>query len=196
LPIDDKTFSRALSPKYRAMSIVHWSPAEACRAAAKLLKTRASDRVLDVGSGVGKFCVLAALSHRGHFYGVEQRRDLVDEAESVARHFEAERASFIHSDAFELDWSSFDAFYFYNPFGELRFDMTRRIDNAVTYDPAKHRQSVESVRDKLAAMPAGTRVVLHHGFGGRLPDKYEQTAVEPLEDGDLELWVKRGVKRR
>ncbi len=175
---------------------MHWSPAEACRAAARLLNPRAQDRVLDVGSGVGKFCVLASLSHRGHFVGVEMREDLVIQAEAMAHHFDAPRATFIHGDALELDWSEFDAFYFYNPFGELRFDMTRRIDNEVTYDPAKHKQSVETVRDKLAAMPAGTKVVLHHGFGGRLPDRYEQTAVEPLEEGDLELWVKRGVKRR
>ncbi|MFT3839170.1 MAG: methyltransferase domain-containing protein [Myxococcaceae bacterium] len=174
---------------------MHWSPADACRAAAKLLNPRASDRVLDVGSGVGKFCVLGSLAHRGHFVGVEQRDDLVEEANAVAAHFKAERASFILGDALELDWSGFDGFYFYNPFGELRFDMTRRIDHTVTYDPAKHRQSVITVRNKLLAMPAGTKVVLHHGFGGRLPDKYELTQVEPLDEGDLELWVKRGVRR-
>jgi SAM-dependent methyltransferase len=174
---------------------VHWSPAEACRAAAKLLKPRATDRVLDVGSGVGKFCVLASLSHRGQFVGVEQRKDLVRQAEAVAKHFEAPNASFIHADALELEWRDYQAFYFYNPFGELRFDMTRRIDHTVTYDPAKHKQSIITVRNKLLAMPAGTKVILHHGFGGRLPDKYEQTAVEPLEEGDLELWVKRGVRR-
>ncbi len=139
LQLDDHAFSLALEPKWRAMSIVHWSPAEACEKAARLLAPRASDRVLDIGSGVGKFCVLASRVTRGQYFGVERRAALVAEATRVAAQLGAERARFIHADALEHDWSPYQALYFYNPFGELRFDLTRRIDGEVKYDPARHR---------------------------------------------------------
>ncbi len=195
-PPDDRTFALALEPKWRAASIIHWSPAEACVRAAQLLAPRAKDRVLDVGSGVGKFCVLASLVAKGEFVGVELREPLVRQSEAVAAHFGAARARFIHADALAHDWSPYQALYFYNPFAELRFDLTRRLDGSVKYDPGRHQQAVATAREKLLAMPFGTRVVLHHGLGGPMPHGYLLEAEEELEEGALQLWVKRrGLQR-
>ncbi len=55
---------------------------------------------------------------------------------------------------------------------------------------------METTREKLAALPEGTKVVLHHGFGGQMPPGYQLKQREALDEGELELWVKRGRPKR
>src|SRR5207253_2009759 len=106
-----------------------------CLAAARLLRPRPGERVLDVGSGSGKFCVVGSLATPGVFVGVEHREPLVHEARRLARLFGARRGRFLHGDALALDWASYRCLYFYNPFAQTLLDPNRRIDRAGASGP-------------------------------------------------------------
>jgi hypothetical protein len=71
--IRDRDFDSLFPDMYQEISDTHWTPVEIARRAAQLLVADSSTRVLDVGSGIGKFCLIGALTTSAHFVGVEQR---------------------------------------------------------------------------------------------------------------------------
>jgi SAM-dependent methyltransferase len=189
--VADSSFDRMLAPAWRKVSEIHWTPVKVCIQVARLLGPRPTERVLDIGSGVGKFCVAASLARLGVFVGVERRAHLVQQARRLARAFGARRAEFIHGDAFELDWSAYSCLYLYNPFAELQLEEERRIDVSARSSPTAYSDLIAATVERLEQMPAGTRVATYHGFGGRFPASYVCRSSEQMGAGDLELWVKQ-----
>jgi hypothetical protein len=103
---------------------------------------------------------------------------------------------FVHGDAFDLDWSSFDAFYFYNPFAEHLLEKAFLLDNQIARDPRSFEGYVDAVCARLADGRVGTRVVTYHGFGGSPPSGYELVAGDPIGSDRVELWIKRSQATR
>ena len=56
LYIDDTGFESLLSESVQGHSFVHWTPIEVIKVAVDWLGTNKDNRILDIGSGVGKFC--------------------------------------------------------------------------------------------------------------------------------------------
>jgi SAM-dependent methyltransferase len=191
--IGDRSFDRHLSVPCRIASEVHWTPAAVCVEAARMLRPKPMERVLDIGSGPGKFCILASLAMTGIYVGVEQRGHLVEQARRTARRLGAWRSEFIHGDAFDLDWRSYDCLYLYNPFAELMFEAERRIDTTIETGAELYDKRVAVTRSRLELMPAGTRVLTFHGFGGLFPLSYRRVSKHWSGSGDLELWVNGGL---
>lgn len=179
---EDADFDRQYPQPVRELSDIHWTPARVARRAVELLELDAASRVLDVGSGAGKFCLVGASHSEATFVGVERRRPLVEVAESVGRFLRLANATFLHGDAFGLDWSEYDALYFYNPFGEHALGEDERMDD---FDRA-----VLLTQERLAHMPAGARVALYHGFGGGMPASWVPAVREWCGTGILEVWKK------
>lgn len=193
-PIDSfDLFDRQLSSQLRYVSRVHWTPPDVCARVAEWLALKPGERALDVGSGVGKLCILAGRDSEGTFVGVEQRAELVRQARQLAAAFDVP-ATFVHGDAFEVDWHRFDALYFYNPFDEARFSLGLRIDESIAVGAAVFDALVARTQRRLATLPDGMRVVTFHGLGGELPPAYRLVAKEEIADGKLELWVHRPAR--
>ena len=190
LPLGDEQFD-ALYPSWaRRPGRIHWTPVEVARRAAQLLVTHADMRVLDVGAGVGKFCMVAALTTQGLFYGIEQRRHLVELAEKTADLLGATNARFLVGNMTTVDWGGYEGFYLYNPFSECIPGLMDPIDDTVDLDGSLHGRYIEFVREQLASMRIGTRVMTYHGFGGGMPAGYERVVRERCGNGHLELWTK------
>ena len=189
LDLRDEAFDRMYPVLIRDLSAIHWTPFRVARRAAELLDLPASSRVLDVGSGVGKFCLVASKHSPATFVGMERRRNLVELAEAARAEMGAERVAFLHADALLADWTGFDAVYFYNPFGEHFLDEIERIDSE-RYGMGEYSRAVRAAYDHLEGMPAGTRVALYHGFGTAMPAGYQPVHRELCGTGTLELWQK------
>ena len=171
---------------------MHFTSPALARRIVKLLEPKAGSVVLDVGSGAGLFCVAAALvTPDVRFVGVEQRHRLVEVANRLADRFEVENASFVHGDALDLDWSTFDTLYFFNPFAEHVMASTLAIDQDLILEPDLYYATIERVQDKLARAPRGTQVVTYHGFGGEVPSNYVLVFQVPHDTDRIELWIKR-----
>lgn len=186
-PDEDEVFDHQLPRSMRGLSPVHFTSVTVAKTAARMLAPRAGTRVLDVGAGPGKFCVVAAREvSDSMFVGVELRRHRVHLARKLAHHANVPNVAFIHGDAMEVDWMPYDAFYLYNPFAEL-LDDGIAIDRTFRRDPDVFVRYVAGVRQRLSCAPIGTRVVTYHGFGGPLPYGYE---LHDEHDACLQLWVK------
>ncbi|MFL5318370.1 MAG: methyltransferase domain-containing protein [Myxococcaceae bacterium] len=157
---------------------MHWTPLEVAARVAKLLSPRAGERVLDVGSGVGKLCIVGALLTEGTWVGVDRNEDCSLAARRIAESVGATRAEFIQADAFSFDWRGFSALYFFNPFGE--------VDHVG--DRAQHEDFAAKTHERLARMPAGTRVVVYFDAGTELPSNYEQEHSEEICGHTLGMW--------
>lgn len=174
------------------IAAVHWTPLHVARRAVEYLvgKEGKKTRVLDVGSGIGKVCLIGALTTDSDFTGIEKREYFVRFANALLKDQSVSNARCIHGEMAALDWSSFDSFYLFNPFYENRVP-TLRIDQLVCLSEGRYRQLIQVVESKLEYLRLGTRVVTYHGFGGRFPESYSLEASEFLYSGNLDLWVKR-----
>ena len=195
LPVSDLQFDRTLSADMYQLSQVHWTPIPVILAALSLLKPSATSRVLDVGSGCGKFCLVASLVAPGHYTGIEIRPHLVEAARQTQTLYRASRVDFRQGDMTQLDWSDFSDFYLYNPFWENKIAHQTRgprvIDHSLELDHQQFLLYTETVRRKLSGCPIGTRVVTYHGFGSDLPPGFIPVKSQLFGTGNLELWIKK-----
>ena len=188
---DDSAFDRLLPPWVRTKSSIHFTPVTVARYAARMLAPNGGTKILDVGAGPGKFCIVAASEvPTGTFVGIEVRPHLSRFAKRMAQRLSIPNVQFLRGDAVDLDWSHFDAFYFYNPFGEQIHESAFILDRTIDLDPSKFAHYVRVVRERLHAARVGTRVVTYHGFGASPPHGYQLFDSHEIGSDRLELWVK------
>ena len=185
--LNDKKFDGLYPEKVQKHSFIHWTPIEINETAIDWLQINEKSKVLDIGSGAGKFCLLGSLMSKASFTGVEKRKDLSDVAIQLSEKLDLKNVSFINSDLVEVDFNLFNAFYYYNPFCKYiaEFD---RIDETITYDPDSFRYYEDYVIDQLSKLPVDTRVVTYCSETFPLPASYELR--DMLYDGKLALLVK------
>ena len=186
--IEDEKFDLIYPPKIRKLSSIFWTPVAVAAKAAKWLVTVQGMRVVDIGCGPGKFCLVAASLTDGRFTGVEQRHNLVAVARRAAHDLQLADVEFIHGNVLEIDFASYDAFYLFNPFEENMFQ-GNKIDRAVPLSPELFKKYTSHVSARLGARPLGTRIVTYMGYADDIPSCY---SCESTEFGDdLKLWIKR-----
>jgi len=188
--LSDPSFDRIYPSWARQLSELHWTPVEVARRAAKLLAFPPSSRILDIGSGAGKFCLIGALTTRATFVGIEQRKGLVEVAQHIAERCGITRAQFLLGNVIDLDWNEFDAFYLYNPFYEHLIEHLTPVHGLIELTPELYRKYVDATCAKLAVVPVGSRVVTYNGFGGVMPDGFRLLLREPAGSDYLDLWEK------
>lgn len=188
-PFDtDEDFDALLPLKIKKLSYRHWTPVSIAKRAAHFLAQNEHSRVLDIGSGVGKFCLTAATVSVGHFTGVEQRDALVRLSNKIAQKYSIHRAEFLSANILSIDLKEYDAFYFFNSFEENR-DLTDRIDDEVVYNPSRYSTYSQHLYEQFELLPKGTRIATYCSPSTIIPDHYVLVASE--SKGKLKFWEKR-----
>jgi SAM-dependent methyltransferase len=186
--VSDRAFDEVYPFHVRHASRTHWTPVDVARRASELLVERPGARILDVGSGVGKFCIIAAASFDARVRGVEHRGYLVDIARLAASKLGVDVAFECRAVA-AFDASDVDGVYLFNPFAENLCPSKEQVDGLVELSEARFRRDVAATVELLRSARVGTRVVTYCGFGGEMPASYAPMLREQF-DGALELWVK------
>ena len=189
--VDDLVFDRYLPEPMQRISGNWWTPLPIVREVARWIGDHGIRSILDIGAGVGKFCVATTLLTGIQCIGLEHRMQLLGAARNLARTFEVEgRARFILGALGERPLPAVDAFYLYNPFGENLFGEATRLDGTVELGADRFVRDIELVKALLHRAPIGFHVVVYNGFGGRVPDGYEVVRSERRRTLKLELWRK------
>ncbi len=184
--IEDEKFDQIYPPEIRQLSSIFWTPVAVAAEAARLLVAESGTRVLDVGSGAGKFCLIAARLTDGRFTGVEQRPELVAAAHTAMNVLNVPGIEFLQANIVDIAFSDFDAFYIFNPFEENMHG--HKIDSTIPLSPSLFQRYTAYVSDALGARPLGTRVVTYMGYAEDIPACYE--CEQTFFGDDLKLWVK------
>ena len=185
--LDDNCFDLVYPLEVRELSCVHWTPVQIARRAADFLVSKPGIRVLDIGCGPGKFCIVGALTTSGKFTGVEQRKRLADLACAAIEEAKIANAEIIHGNVAEINFSDFDAFYLFNPFEE-NLETMMKIDASVALSGELYQKYTEHVATQLAMAPLGTRVVTYCGSCEEVPLGYD--CLESSLDYGLKFWEK------
>jgi hypothetical protein len=181
-----------LMPLYPAsiqkLDAIHWSPLPVINMATQFLSGGYRCTILDIGSGSGKFCLAGSfLKPDAIFYGVEQRKSLVDQANRVKRLLDRPNVHFIHKNFTQLDLRAFDSFYFYNSFFE-NMPGSDKIDDSMDYSAGLYDYYSQYLSKQLEGLPAGTRLATYCSWDDEIPPAY--ALVETHMEGLLKFWIK------
>jgi SAM-dependent methyltransferase len=187
--VADRVFDDVFPLEARAPSHVYWTPVEVAVRAASLLVREPGATILDIGSGVGKFCIVAAAASNARVRGIEHRPHLVDIARQAAAKIGVS-PTFDDTAIDAQDAGAIDGFYLFNPFAENLCIAADCLDATVELSEARFRSDVGATRRLFERARIGARVVTYCGFGGAMPEEFELLARELCGGGKLELWVK------
>ncbi len=184
----DEKFTGLLPVYLQKASRTYFTPVHIARIAAHWLTEGGKHKVLDIGAGVGKFCIVGAAYTGGSFYGVEYRPSLARIANDLIRRFEVNNAIILNKNVIEIDFSMYDAFYFFNPFYE-NMVWPRRLNNEVKLSASLYSLFAEYTESQLENTRKGTRLVTYHGNNFEVPSSFSK--VKETENGLLKLWMKQ-----
>lgn len=183
----DAAFDTLYPQHIRDLSQMHWTPLDIALEASNFLAVPGG-RVLDIGSGVGKFCIAAATYHpQTNFFGIEQRKELFNYANAAQGIVGLENAHFTIGNLTELNYDNYDSFYFYNSFYE-NIEPGSRIDYSVKTSFGLYNYYTEFIHDMLSSRPSGTKLSTFHAPDKQIPSSYQ--LVNNSYSRALKMWVK------
>jgi hypothetical protein len=183
----DAEFDMLYPKHFQLMSQNHWTPLEVAQKAASFLDLKGA-KVLDIGSGIGKFCLIAGNTNpECSYFGIEQRNELVDCADNIRDYLELDNVQFIHANMTQVNFKEFDHFYFYNSFYE-NIDQHNAIDSKIETSFSLYTYYTLYLRTVLNQMPSGTRVVTYQSEGEVIPATYK--LAEHSFNTLLRLWIR------
>jgi len=183
----DVEFNSIYPERVQILDKKHWTPLAVAKTASKFLVNREGIKVLDIGSGVGKFCMIGSVVTKGHFTGVEYREELVKLSGEISKKSCLSNIQFIHDNITNINFRNFDAFYFFNSFIE-NMSQSEVMDNAVPISPQLYGKYNQYLRLQFAAMPIGTRLATYWTNSEEVPRGY--VLLSTAFEGELKMWEK------
>jgi len=184
----DEQFHQLYPLTVQALARRHWTPLGVARKAAGFLAAENNVRILDIGSGTGKFCLGAAYyKPNAFYYGIEQRKTLVNYSEAAKEILHLENVSFTIGNFTQLDFRNYDHFYFYNSFFE-NLTSGDKIDDSIDYSSELYNYYSRYLFKQLEQKPGGTRLATFHSLEDEIPQSYHEVGSE--FDNLLKFWIK------
>ena len=184
----DAGFNTLYPSSIQALARKHWTPLHISQKVAGFLAAEGNVRILDIGSGVGKFCLAAAhYTPKATYFGVEQRKTLINYANAAKQNLQLDNVSFIHGNFTQLDLKKYDHFYFYNAFYE-NLDGTDKIDDSIDYSGELYNYYNRYLFKQLEQKPKGTRICTLCSLENEMPPDFHviSSDVQDL----LKFWIK------
>ena len=187
LEVTDAEFDEMYPMDISPLSKRHFSPVAVAKMAAAYLADTPNSKILDIGSGVGKFCIIGAACTEGVFTGVEQRENLYDLSVSLAEQYNLPNVNFIHGNILSINFKDYNAFYFFNAFFE-NILVEDSIDKEVELDKELFFLYSLYLRRQLSKLPIGTKLATYYACSEEVPPCY--TVVSTQMEGRFKLWEK------
>ncbi len=183
----DEAFDNLYPIYVRELSELHWTPLKVIKVAARFLATNENARIIDIGSGVGKFCIAGSHYAPGTFTGIEQRKNFVRVSNKVAKELGPTKAEFIHGNFINMDLEGYTGIYFFNSFHE-NIVLADSLDEKIERTPELYQLYTDHLIAQLKRMPVGTRLATYWLSIPEIPGCYKLHASR--FDGLMKLWVK------
>ncbi|WP_165780376.1 methyltransferase domain-containing protein [Leptospira levettii] len=187
----DEIWDSLLPVAYKAISPYQWTPIEITRFTWEYLKTESVSSVMDLGSGVGKFCLNLVHYANGSFpvYGVEDRKDLVELSLELKQKMGLTGVHFTHSDFLVNFPFGHSHYYVFNPLYEMM-----KGEHSIDFKKEKSAmvfiKNLQILKNHLNHCKKGTKVITYHGFGGTALPGYKKILKKEWEIGEWMVWEK------
>jgi SAM-dependent methyltransferase len=184
----DKSFDAVYPLSIRQHTRNHWTPLEVVQLASNYLAAEKKAKVLDIGSGAGKFCLAAAhYKPDAKFFGIELRKNLVDEANKAKKQLALKNVTFTYGNFTNVDLRKYNSIYFYNSFYENIVGINK-IDENLAFSSEQFDQYNFHLFTQLEQMPAGTRLATYHSTEKEIPPCFLEVGSQL--DNLLKFWIK------
>ena len=187
IEVSDDDFNSIYPEKIKVLASKNWTPISVAKSASEFLAEKPGTKVLDIGSGAGKFCLIGAACTKGHFTGIEQRFHLVQLSNALSSSYNIQNINFKHANVVSLKFTDYQSFYFYNSFFE-NIDKVNRIDDTVTLDLDLYHLYSIHVFEQFSFLPLGARVVTYCSPLNMMPPTFKLQ--DSSHDGLLKFWEK------
>jgi SAM-dependent methyltransferase len=176
---DDDLFDRCDFDNYLSI----WSGVSDILRSVELLKV--NNKILDIGSGNGKYCVIGALLYPDiQFVGIELSKRRVDISNLFKKHLKLDNVTFIHSDFCDVytEFSDVKSVYTFNPFdmGVYLKMVENKTDNLM-------KKYQDTLNKYLSSLEKGS-LFYSNNITQRYPSSFR---IKKDIDGDTGLFVKR-----
>lgn len=188
LQLTEENFNNCLPDYLKARSQRFFTPFDVAKTATEWLTEDGKKSILDIGAGIGKFCIAGAACSDSFFCGIEYRPSLAKIANELIVKFNIANAVVQNGDVTEIDFENFDAFYLYNPFFENLIPGLR-LNNEVELRMSLYAYYFNHTEKKLDKTKSGTRLVTYHGNNFEVPGSFSK--VKESKGGTLKLWIKQ-----
>ena len=188
LELTEESFKSFLPDYLKFASRLYFTPMDVAKQASLWLTENNAKRILDIGAGVGKFCITGASNFDSHFYGVEHRASLSKIGNQIAKHFELPNVTILNANILNIDFSNYDGFYLFNPFYE-NLEFSKRLNDEVKLAASLYQVYLKYTDDQLDKAKKGTRLVTYHGNNFEVPNSYIKE--NEAFNSTLKLWVKQ-----
>lgn len=185
--LTDESFDMIYEPVVKRLSAVHWTPVAVALKASAWLVQKKGDRILDIGSGAGKFCFVGAISTDGHFTGVEKIKKLSDISKKIQKRENIKNIKFLLDDIKNIPLTGYSGIYFYNAFHELILE-DDTIENPALIAEQMYYDYSNYLYEQLENLPVNTRLVTYYGHINQVPNNYK--LVDSDFENELKFWVK------
>lgn len=173
----------------RELNEVHWAPLTIIRRAVHYLVQNEGSTILDIGSGIGKFCLAGAwFKPEGRFHGVEQRLNLIEQATAANEKLGRLPVTFHHRNFTQMALDQYDGFFFYNAFFE-NLPGAYQIDDSIDCSRELYDYYSNYMYNGLSDLKPGTRIVTYCSWDDEIPPGYKLE--EWYEQGLLKCWIKK-----
>ncbi len=183
----DTAFDSLYPIHIQKLSAIHWTPLHVALTAARFLAPNKKAHVLDIGAGVGKFCITAGMFTKGKFTGIEQRKNFVQAGNKVIRQMGLTNVELLHGNFTDLDPTQYTGIYFYNSFHE-NIVLEDSLDERVERSSELYDHYTTHLLYQLNSMPVGTRLATYWLSITEIPGSYRMT--EQHYGSHLKLWIK------
>ena len=185
--LEDTFFNTMYPTEIRPLAETHFTHIHIAKMATEFLVQKTGTKVLDIGSGAGKFCMIGASLSDGFFTGVELRKKFYDLSQRLLKKYKISNAQFIQANITSIDFQDYDAFYLFNPFYEniLKYE---KMDDSLELENELYDIYSNYVKEQLDKMPVGTRVATYFSAYDEIPDSYKKQFNDDQEK--ITFWEK------
>ena len=186
--ISDEEFDAIYPFELRELSERHWTSVYVSKIAAEFLCSQGPVKVLDIGSGAGKFCFVgASLYPASEFYGVDIRENFIVISNQLKEEHVIPNTSFFQQDVLSMNLIGYDGIYFFNSFQE-KIDPTSSIDYTSSVSVEQYIQYTKHIFTELNNLPRGTKLVTYFSEGFCVPNSFR--LLETHFKGELKFYLK------
>jgi len=184
----DTDFDKIFQNHISLISNLHWTPLRIAFKALAWLTQKENAKILDVGSGIGKFCIIGAITTKAQFVGIEQRKNLVKISKKIIEKNSIPNTHFILGNFIDHNFETYTGIYLYNPFWEnITNDIL--IDHKIPISSELFDTYNKTLSAKLSNLKQGTRVVTYLMREDEIPTCY--SIIDAAFDSKLLLWERK-----
>ncbi|TGL90353.1 methyltransferase [Leptospira congkakensis] len=190
-PMTDAIWDSFLPQKFQILSPYQWTPISVIERTWKFLSEDEVKSVVDLGSGVGKFCIYLSLVSGKSFpiFGLEDREELVLVSKSIADHWGTENVQWKTTNFLKQFPFGHSHYYCFNPLYET-MKGHHSIDDSKEKSAGQFVKDLQTFKQNLVLLPSKTKLITFHGFGGSYLPGFRTILKEEIAGGEFRVWEK------